>query len=77
MMRTNCLLWAILNTKYCPEEGLFISKSSSGWFPHIRKIQFIDLGIKITEYVPKKRVRKWFPPLWFDGYVKTTYYIKG
>ena len=64
----NCLTYAL--RKWITEGGYFITrKSLVGWWPHF--LHSHDLKT-FTHYVPKVyKTGLLFPPLFFDGFVKT------
>lgn len=74
--RDNCATWAIRNTDFGAGDGLMVSKSVSGNFPHVRvakRVSKVSLReFDIEEFVPVKRVRQHQPPAHFDGRVLKT-----
>lgn len=77
MVFENCLTFALrVGRYYRNKDHLTIRKSKWGWFPHFAVIfEFDDYLIKV-EYVPTKPKRQWFLPLFFEGEVRETYYMK-
>ena len=74
----NCLTFAFRVAKYArTTDSLVIRRSHWGWFPHFSAIFEMEDGSLIKkEYVPIEPRRRWLPPLFFKGVVKTTIYKK-
>jgi hypothetical protein len=66
---SNCYLYA-LRQWYWHGGYVVLAKSKYGWWPHA--LWSPDLR-HFDEFVPDKPRRRWFPPLLFQGHVKTRF----
>lgn len=67
-MKTNCLLWALREWK---RKGgyLWIRKSDHWWGPHFGWTK--GPGEPMWSFSPDKPTKRLFPPLFFEGSVKS------
>ena len=72
----NCFTYAMSVWRISrPDNGLLIRASHWGKFPHFSVIfELADGSLMKCEYVPTEPKHKWFPPLFFKGEVRKTYY---
>ena len=77
-MVENCLTYALRMWRFGrATDHLVIRKSHWGWFPHFAVIFELQNGdLEKREYVPTKPKPQWFPPLFFRGVERITYYRK-
>lgn len=78
--RDNCATWAFRNTDFGAGDGLIVSKSVSGNFPHIRVARGVATKalreFDIEEFVPVKRSPQRKPPAHFIGRVMKTHFAR-
>ena len=73
----NCLTFALSVWRYARGDHLVVRKSHWGWFPHFKVMfELQDGSLVVKEFVPVEPRKHRFPPLFFRGEVKTTYYRK-